>query len=148
MQIFILEMEASSSRTRSLAAADDLNLTVLRHQVERYFNELQQEADTQLNMDFLGIKKHRPAVSSTSRPQPGSSFQLCTPAAAESYLKKKFHFDNTATGEMSSMSQFNSSLFSSSYCRDQESLPTAMSANSQRSRLKLWPSSRSSWKWR
>jgi len=105
-------MEASSSR--SLAAADDLDSTVLRHQVERYFNELQQEADTPLNMDFLGIKKRRPGVSSTSRPQPGTSSQLRTPAAAESFLPKKFRFDNTATGEMSSMTEFNSSLFSSS----------------------------------
>ena len=87
-------MEGSTSRSR--AAAEDLDSTVLRHQVERYFSELQQEADTPLNMDFLGIKKKRPGVSSSafSSHQPSSSL-MRTPAM-EGFLPKKFRFENSA----------------------------------------------------
>ena len=59
-------MEGSS---RNLSTADDLDSTVLRHQVHRYYSELQQDAlltDTPLNMDFLGMKRRPGTASSTA----------------------------------------------------------------------------------
>lgn len=101
-------MEGSTSRSR--AGADDLDSTVLRHQVERYFNELQQDTDTPLNMDFLGIKKRRPGMSSSAvAPHQPSSSLLRTPAL-EGFQPKKFRFETSAAD--GSLTDFSSSFAS------------------------------------
>jgi len=79
---------------RNISTADDLDSTVLRHQVQRYFNELQQDAslsDTPLNMDFLLGQKRKPQASSV----------VSKPAAQDSLLPKRIRYDVTATSESS-----------------------------------------------
>jgi len=79
---------------RNISTADDLDSTVLRHQVQRYFNELQQDAslsDTPLNMDFLLGQKRKPQASSA----------VSKPAAQDSLLPKRIRYDVTATSESS-----------------------------------------------
>lgn len=82
------------STPRNLSTADDLDSTVLRHQVQRYFNELQQDvnlSDTPLNMDFLLGQKRKPSTSSA----------MSRTAAQDSLLPKRIRYDATATSENS-----------------------------------------------
>ena len=80
------------STPRNISTADDLDSTILRHQVQRYFNELQQDAslsDTPLNMDFLLGQKRNPTATSVASKA----------AAQESLLPKRIRYDVTATAE-------------------------------------------------
>ncbi|KAK4017901.1 hypothetical protein OUZ56_033892 [Daphnia magna] len=77
---------ASSSRS----VPDDLDSTVLRHQVQRYFNELSQEGP--LNMEFLSMKR-KPASSAVATAMRTSTF--------DSHLPKKMCFDSSVAEEIS-----------------------------------------------
>lgn len=77
---------ASSSRS----VPDDLDSTVLRHQVQRYFNELSQEGP--LNMEFLSMKR-KPASSAVTTAMRTSTF--------DSHLPKKMCFDSSVAEEIS-----------------------------------------------
>jgi len=95
-------MEGTS---RNVSTADDLDSTVLRHQVQRYFSELQQESlmtDTPLNMEFLGMKR-KPAGTAASS-------SSAAPKAMDSVLPKRIRFDNT--GDLSSLTADYSGIFS------------------------------------
>lgn len=95
-------MEGTS---RNVSTADDLDSTVLRHQVQRYFSELQQESlmtDTPLNMEFLGMKR-KPAGTAASS-------SSAAPKALDSVLPKRIRFDNT--GDLSSLTSDYSGIFS------------------------------------
>ena len=87
------------STPRNISTADDLDSTILRHQVQRYFNELQQDSnlsDTPLNMDFLLGQKRKPLNQSAASKAP----------APDSLLPKRIRYDITST----SISSINNSF--------------------------------------
>lgn len=95
-------MEGTS---RNVSTADDLDSTVLRHQVQRYFSELQQDSlmtDTPLNMEFLGMKR-KPAGTAASSSSAAQNKPL------DSVLPKRIRFDNT--GDLSSLTGDYSGIF-------------------------------------